>query len=234
MRPSLVGGIRARQAAGAFPVIAEVKLRSPKEGDLIRGRDPIAYARQLASAGAAGISVVTEAEHFGGSMDVLRRVVAAVDLPVLHKDFVTTTEQVDESAEAGSAALLLIAAHLDLGALGMLIEHARRRGIETLVEAHTAADARMVASLAGDLLGINNRDITVLETDDSDVTRTAELAGLYAGDRPVVSESSITSADDVRRAAAAGADAVLVGTAVLRADDPVAFVRSLAGVGWPA
>lgn len=234
MRPSLVAGIRSRQASGCFPVIAEVKMRSPKEGDLMAGRDPIAYAHQLASAGVAGISVVTEPEHFGGSLDVLRSVVAAVDLPVLHKDFVTTTDQIDESAQAGAAALLLIAAHLESDTISALVEHARARGIETLVEAHTAAEARLVASLTGDLLGINNRDITVLETDDSDVSRTAELAAWYSGGRPVISESSIASPDDVRRAAAAGADAVLVGTAALRADDPVAFLRTLTDVGWPA
>ena len=234
MRPSLVAGIRARQAAGVFPVIAEVKMRSPKEGDLMAGRDPIAYARQLASAGVAGISVVTEPEHFGGSMEVLRSVVAAVESPVLHKDFVTTTDQIDASAQAGAAALLLIAAHLDVDTLGALLDHARTAGIETLVEAHTADEARLVASVSGDLLGINNRDITVLETDDRDVSLTTELAHWYSDGRPVISESSIASADDVRRAAAAGADAVLVGTSVLRAADPVAFLRTLTDVGWPA
>lgn len=182
----------------------------------------------------AGISVVTEPEHFGGSMDVLRAVVAAVDLPILAKDFITTPAQIDAFAEAGAAALLLIAAHLDPDALAALIEHARSRGIETLVEAHTAAEADTVGALPADLLGINNRDITVLEVDDTDVSRTAELAGHYPAGRPVVSESSIASAEDVRRAAAAGADAVLVGTAALRAPDTVAFLRGLVEVGWPA
>lgn len=234
MTGSLVAAIRSRQAAGAFPVIGEVKVRSPKEGDLLTGRDPVAYARTMASAGVAGISVVTEAEHFGGSLELLRSVVAAVDLPVLAKDFVTTRVQVDELAEAGAAAMLLIAAHLDAGTLSGLVAHARTRGIETLVEAHTADEVRTVAGLAGDLLGINNRDITVLEVDDSDVSRTAELAGLYPPGRPVVSESAIASADDVRRAAAAGADAVLVGTAALRAPETAEFLRGLVEVGWPA
>lgn len=234
MTRSLTAAIRARQQAGAYPVISEVKARSPKEGDLLAGRDPAAYARLMASAGVAGISVVTEPEHFGGSMEVLRAVVAAVDLPVLAKDFVTTSAQIDAFAEAGAAALLLIAAHLDPDTLAELIDHARSRGIETLVEAHTAAEAATVGALPADLLGINNRDITVLEVDDTDVSRTAELAGHYPAGRPVISESSIASLDDVRRAAAAGADAVLVGTAALRAPDTVAFLRGLVGVGWPA
>ena len=234
MTRSLVAEIRDRQDAGVFPVIGEVKARSPKEGDLLAGRDPVTYALLMASAPVAGISVVTESEHFGGSMDVLRAVVAAVDLPVLAKDFVTTPVQIDALADAGAAALLLIAAHLEPETLAVLIDHARTRGIETLVEAHAAAETTTVAGLPADLLGINNRDITVLEIDDTDVGLTAELAGRFQGGRPIISESSIASAVDVRRAAAAGADAVLVGTAALRAADPVAFLRGLAGVGWPA
>lgn len=233
MSPSLVASIREHQGRGIFPVISEVKRRSPKEGDLLAGRDPVTYARTMASAGVAGISVVTEPEHFGGSMDVLRSVVAAVELPVLAKDFVTVPEQIDPFVEAGAAALLLIASHLDTETLAGLVDHARARGIETLVEAHTAEEVRIVGALSGDLLGINNRDITVLEVDDTDVARTADLAGLYPAGRPVVSESAIAGTDDVRRAAAAGADAVLVGTAALRAPDTVAFLRGLAGVGWP-
>lgn len=234
MTGSLVASIRARQHDNVFPVIGEVKVRSPKEGDLLAGRDPAGYARAMASAGVAGISVVTEAEHFDGSLDILRAVVAAVDLPVLAKDFVTTPGQLDALADIGAAAVLLIAAHLDVAELAGLIAHARNLGIETLVEAHTGAEVRVVGTLDGDLLGINNRDITVLEVDDTDVSLTAQLAGLYPSGRPVVSESAIASVDDVRRAAAAGADAVLVGTAALRATDPVAFLRSLTGVGWPA
>lgn len=234
MTGSLAASIRARQRQGVFPVISEVKVRSPKEGDLLAGRDPAAYAREMASAGVAGISVVTEAQHFGGSFELLRAVVAAVDLPVLAKDFVTSRAQVDDLAAAGAATVLLIAANLDVAELAALIEHARARGVETLVEAHTAQEVRVVAGLDGDLLGINNRDITVLEIDDTDVSRTAQLAGLYPPGRPVISESAIACADDVRRAGAAGADAVLVGTAALRAPDTAAFLRGLTAVGWPA
>nr|NLI49490.1 indole-3-glycerol-phosphate synthase [Propionibacterium sp.] len=234
MTGSLVASIRARQRAGIFPVLGEVKVRSPKEGDLLAGRDPVAYARLMAAAGVAGISVVTEPEHFGGSLDLLRTVAAAVGVPVLGKDFVTTPAQVDALADAGAAAVLLIAAHLTPAALADLVAHAHTRGVEALVEAHTAEEVRTVADVPADLFGINNRDITLLEVDDGDVTRTGRLARLYPPGRPVVSESAIGSPTDVRRAAAAGADAVLVGTAALRAPDPVAFLRTLAGAGWPA
>ncbi len=232
-RASLAAAIRARQAARVFPVIGEVKVRSAKSGDLLAGRDPAAYARLMASAPVAGISVVTEPEHFGGSMAILRAVVEAVDLPVLRKDFITRPEQIDESVNAGAAAVLLIAAHLTQDALATLIDHAHTRGIETLVEAHTPAEASVVASLPADLVGINNRDITVLEVDDSDVSRTEDLARLRPAGRLLVSESSIASAADVRRAGVAGADAVLVGTAALRAAHPAPFLRGLTDVGWP-
>lgn len=232
-RGSLAASIQARQSAGVFPVVSEVKVRSAKEGDLLGRRDPVDYARTMTAAGVAGISVVTEPEHFGGSMDLLRRVVAAVDLPVLHKDFVTTAAQVEESRAAGASAVLLIASMLEPDLLAELVDHARAVGIESLVEAHTAAEAGLVRDLPVDLMGINNRDITILEVDDTDVARTQQLAALRRPGVPLVSESSITSAADVRRAGRAGADAVLVGTAVLRAADTAAFLGELTGVGWP-
>lgn len=231
---SLTAAIRARQRDGVFPVIAEVKHRSAKAGDLLRGRDPVDYARLLTTQPVAGISVVTEPVHFGGSMDVLRAVTAAVDVPVLHKDFVTTVAQIDASKEAGSAAILLIAEHLSDELLAELAAHALAIGLEPLIEAHTAAEAHRVAAIETPLVGVNNRDITVLEVDDTDVARTQELAGLYPAGRVIVSESSIAGPEDARRAAAGGADAVLVGTAILRADDTAGFLRELIGLGWPA
>jgi len=107
---SLSASIRKRQQEGWFPVISEIKVRSDKEGDLLRGRDPVALAREMAQRPVAGISVVTERFHFGGQMGLLRAVAAAVDLPVLHKDFITTERQIEESATGGSSAVLLIAA----------------------------------------------------------------------------------------------------------------------------
>nr|WP_255436457.1 indole-3-glycerol-phosphate synthase [Tessaracoccus sp. MC1756] len=230
----MTASIRARQREGRFPVIAEVKHRSSKEGDLLRGRDPVDYARLLATQPVAGISVVTEPVHFGGSMEVLRAVAAAVGVPVLHKDFVTSREQIDVSREMGSAAILLIAEHLTDDQLRDLAAHALAVGLEPLIEAHTADEARRVAAVDTPLVGINNRDITVFEVDDTDVARTQELAGLYPPGRLVLSESSLTGSEDVRRAALAGADGVLVGTALLKADDAAMCLRSLIGVGWPA
>jgi indole-3-glycerol phosphate synthase len=232
-RRSLVASILRRQSEGWFPVISEVKARSRKDGDLLRGRDPVALAREMTQSPVAGVSVVTEAEHFGGSMDVLRAVAAAVDVPVLHKDFVTTEAQLRDSAAAGASAVLLITAMLDPGRLARLIEAARALGLEPLVEAHDQREIQSLEHLDFQLAGINNRDITVLEVDDGDVSRTEALAGALSRGRLLVSESAIATVADVRRAGRSGADAVLVGTAVLKAARPGTVLEELTSAGWP-
>lgn len=234
--PSLVASIRHRQRQGRFPVISEIKIRSEKEGDLLRGRDPVELARIMASCPIAGISVVTEPEHFGGSMDLLRAVVAAASplgLPVLQKDFITTERQIEESARCGASAILLIAEMTPEQDLPRLIESARSRNLETLLEAHSLKAFRTIADLPSNLLGINNRDITMFEVDDGDVGRTEELSRLRRDDRPLVSESSIAGPGDARRAGKSGADAVLVGTAILKARDPADLLQQMIAVGWP-
>ncbi|HET58137.1 MAG TPA: indole-3-glycerol-phosphate synthase [Deltaproteobacteria bacterium] len=232
-RPSLAASIRRRQAEGLFPVIAEIKVRSDKEGDLLRGRDPVELARSMAALPVAGISVVTEPEHFGGSIDLLRAIAGAVDLPVLHKDFVMTKQQVEESADCGASAVLLIAAMLDEYSLAQRIDEAARRKLETLVEAHTPEELKLIRRLPGTLLGINNRNITIFEVDDGDVGRTEKLSLKDGDGRVLVSESAIAGPNDARRAGKSGADAVLVGTAVLQSSDPTAFLKSMIDVGWP-
>ncbi|MFW6052639.1 MAG: indole-3-glycerol-phosphate synthase [Desulfosalsimonas sp.] len=231
---SLSESIRQKQGQGLFPVISEIKVRSEKHGDLLCGRDPAELAAKMSGCPIAGISVVTEPLHFGGSMNLLKTVAGIADLPVLHKDFITTEEQVAESADCGASALLLITAMLRPENLARLIEKARECGLQTLVETHTSDEIKKVESLGFDLLGINNRDITVFEIDDNNVGRTESLVRLCGKSRPIVSESSIESAGDVRRAGRAGADAVLVGTAVLRAENTTDFIHELVSVGWPA
>jgi len=204
-----------------------------KAGDLMRGRDPVALAREMAGCRVAGISVVTEASHFGGRMDLLRAVAAAVDLPVLHKDFITTDEQLEASAAAGATAVLLISAFLASERIDRLIRSARACGLETLVEVRSLAEIERVGHLPFDLMGINNRDITRYEVDGGDVGRTEALARFGKDHRPLISESAIRSAADTRRAGAGGADAVLVGTAVLQAERASDLLHALTSVGWP-
>ncbi len=225
--------IRKRQHEGWFPVISEIKVRSAKKGDLLGGRDPVVLAREMAKRPIAGISVVTEPLHFGGYMDLLRAVAANVDLPVLHKDFITTEGQIQESAACGASAVLLIAAMIEEELMIRLIEEAQRHGLETLVEAHNLAEVKKIEHLDFDLVGINNRDITIFEVDDTDVGRTEELAPFCKGSRPLISESSISTAAEVRRAGKSGADAVLVGTAILQAAHTADLLDELTSVGWP-
>lgn len=234
MSGRLAAGIRARQREGAMPVLSEIKVRSPKDGDLLRGRDPERLASTMAGAGIAGLSIVTAPTDFDGDIELVRRLRRAVDVPLLRKDFTTEVADLDRTVDVGADAILLTVCLLDDDTLGTLHEAAHERGLETLVETHTEQELARVRALGlrPDLLGINNRDIELLERDDGDVSRTERLAALVPDGQLLLSESSIDGPDAARRARDAGADAVLVGTWVLEADDPVAAIRALVSVGW--
>jgi indole-3-glycerol phosphate synthase len=232
---SLAGSIRRRQAEGLMPVLSEIKVRSPKEGDLLRGRVPDDLAAAMAATPIAGLSVVTEPAEFGGDLDLVRRVRPLVDVPILRKDFVRTEAGLDETVAAGADVILITVCMFDDEALTRLHAAARERGLETLVEIHDDKDVARVADLGlrPDLLGVNNRDILVGEVDDGDVGVTELLAPALPAGSLLLSESSIRGADDARRAREAGADAILVGTAILQAPDPAEMIRALIAVGWP-
>ena len=180
--------------------------------------------------------MVTEPIHFGGDLDIMRRVRPLVPVPILRKDFVRTEADLDETAEAGADAILLTVCLFDDEPLAQLHAAARERGLETLVEVHDDKDVARVVELGlrPDVLGVNNRDIQIGETDDGDVGVTEGLAPALPPGALLLSESSIRGADDARRARAAGADAVLVGTAILQAADPAEAIGALVAVGWPA
>jgi indole-3-glycerol phosphate synthase len=218
-----------------MPVLSEIKVRSPKDGDLLRGRSPEALAGAMAACAIAGLSVVTEADDFGGDLDIVRRVRPVVGVPILRKDFLHTEADLDETVESGADAVLLTVCMQDDEPLARLHAAARERGLETLVEVHDEDDLRRVRALGlrPDVLGINNRDILVREVDDGDVTVTERLAAGLPEGTIVLSESAIAGPGDAVRARAAGADAVLVGTSILQAPDPAAAIRALVGVGWP-
>lgn len=217
-----------------MPVLSEIKVYSPKEGDLLRGRVPEELAQLMASRPVAGISIVTEPNDFHGSLDLVRRIAPLVDVPILRKDFIRTAAGMQETAEAGASAVLVTVCLLDDELLVELCEAARACGLETLVETHDQADLDRVLALGlePDLLGINNRDIVRLEVDDGDVSRTEGLAARVPHGWLVLSESAISGPVDAERARAAGADAVLVGTSILRAADTAAAIDALVGIGW--
>ena len=208
-------------------MIPDIKARSPQEGDLLQGRDPVKLAKALAAAGAQVFSVVTEKEHFGGSLQILQEIVQAVSQPVLRKDFINSPQQLRETADTGARAVLLIASMLAKEQLYELIEYAHILGLEPLVETHNEEEIRSLNELDLSILGINNRNIVELETDDGSVKTTEELAGLAKSGTLLISESGIASPQDVKRAAQAGAHAVLVGTAILQARDPAQMYQNL-------
>ena len=213
-------------------LIAEVKKASPSAGVIREEFDPVAIARQYETAGADALSVLTDEQYFQGSLDYLRAVRQAVDIPVLRKDFIIDAAQVYEARAAGADAILLIAAALSPGALTDLMILATELRMTALVEVHDAAELMMVRSMVGfphaaySLLGINNRNLKTFEVDLGTTVRLAELAieGTH-----VVSESGIRTIEDVRRLKRAGVGAILVGETLMRCDDIPAAVEQLLG-----
>ena len=217
---SLPAALSAAEADGRVPVIAEVKPTSPTT-DGRRDADPVDLATAMVDGGAAALSVLTEPAHFGGSPDVLRDVRAAVDVPVLRKDFVLDEAQLD-TVEADT--ILLIARFLD--DLNGMVEAARERGFQPLVEVHTEAERDRALAAGADLVGVNNRDLARLEVDLSTFERVADGA---PDDVTLIAESGIGSAEDVRRMRGAGAEGLLIGSAIMDGD-VATNTRRLTGV----
>lgn len=213
-----------RPSPGAVRLIAEVKKASPSRGVLSSGLDPVALATTYATHGAHAISVLTDEKYFRGSLDDLRRVRAAVDVPLLRKDFTIDDYQLWESRAAGADAILLIVSILDGPLLGDLLAAAKGLGLAALVECHTAAEVDRALGVGCRILGLNNRDLATFETR---IETTLELLPLIPPGPIVVSESGFFTGDQVQRVVTAGARAVLVGEGLVRADDVAAKIREL-------
>jgi len=207
-------------------IVAEIKRRSPSRGEIRADFDPVAIAKAYAEAGAAAISVLTDEPGFGGSLEVLRQVRAAVDLPLLRKDFVIDPYQLDEARLAGADAALLIVAALSPGQLEALRAHAESLGLDVLVEVHDANELEVALGMGARVIGINNRDLTTFEVD---LATTEALAPRVSADAVVVAESGIFTPADVARLEAAGAHAHLVGESLMREPDPGRALAALRG-----
>ncbi|MEF8887919.1 MAG: indole-3-glycerol phosphate synthase [Haloarculaceae archaeon] len=215
---SFRAALERAEREGLVPLVAEVKPTSPTtdgEHDL----DPVATAEAMVEGGAAALSVLTEPEHFGGTPEDLRRVREAVDVPVLRKDFLLREEQLDTVA---ADLVLLIARFLD--DLEAMVAAARERGFQPLVEVHTTAEAERALAAGAEVVGVNNRDLARLEVDLGTFER---VAPTLSGSASLIAESGIGTVEDVRRMRDAGADALLVGSALMDGD-PRANVRALA------
>jgi indole-3-glycerol phosphate synthase len=215
------------QEAENAPVITEIKAASPSAGIMRKNVDANLIAESMEKGGAVGISVLTEPKHFHGSLHSLVEARKAVKLPILMKDIILSTVQLDVASKAGANAALLIKALFDRGYcecnVHEMIARAHSRGLEVLLETHTEEEFRSAAETHSDLIGINNRNLATLEVDLS-VTK-AILERNRAEGKVVVSESGITAATDVRFLHECGAHAFLIGSAVMLADNVEAKVR---------
>ncbi|MGE0480312.1 MAG: indole-3-glycerol phosphate synthase TrpC [Phycisphaerae bacterium] len=220
----------AAAPGGALPrLIAEVKRASPSAGVIRADFDPVAIAQRYHAAGAAALSVLTDGPFFGGRLTDLAAIRSAVPLPLLRKDFIIDAYQVHESRAAGADAILLIAEALRDAELVDFVALARRIDLTVLLEVHEAESLERVQRLfptppTGVLLGINNRD---LKRQVVDIAHTERLAPRARGAWPLVSESGVRTRADVQRLHAAGARALLVGEALMRADDPGGRIQEL-------
>ncbi len=223
--------LQAASDRGEIGVIAEVKRRSPSKGDLAVGLDPAAVAAGYEAGGAACLSVLTDAEFFGGSAADLAAAGAATSIPVLRKDFTVSAADVTDTRLMGADAVLLIAAALDEGELTDFHALAVEVGLDALVEVHDEGELERALAIGARLIGVNQRDLVTFEVD---ADRAVRLAPQMPDGVVRVAESGVQGAADARRLADAGYHAVLVGESLVTAADPsaaVAALRSARSVG---
>jgi indole-3-glycerol phosphate synthase len=218
------GRFREALAGPEIAVIAEFKRRSPSAGRLREQPDLREIVRAYERGGAAALSILTEGPHFEGSLDDLRQARAACALPLLRKDFILDPYQLHEAAAVGADAVLLIVAALDRHTLSTLHAAAAALGLDALVEVHDRAELEIALDVGTRLIGINNRDLRDFSVD---VRRTSLLLAEIPAGVAVVSESGIASAEQLRSLQEEGVKAVLVGEALMRADDPAEALREL-------
>jgi len=220
LRAALSRGQRAK-------LIAEFKRRSPSKGPIRADADPASLAMHYESGGAAAISVLTEEDYFGGSLDDLRIVRETASCPILRKDFIFDEFQVYESANAGADALLLIVAALDDKTLTRLRTLAEDElGMDALIEVHTPDEMRRAIDCGADIIGVNNRDLT---TFGLSLETSIELASMAPANAVLLSESGIGTREDIERLRAAGYQGFLIGETLMRSYDPAQLLRDLVG-----
>jgi indole-3-glycerol phosphate synthase len=222
-RPRFLGKWDRRNIA----LIAEVKRRSPSQGTISAALDPVAHAAAYAAAGASAISVLTDWPFFGGSLADLTAVAERVSVPILRKDFILDELQIAEARAAGASAVLLIVRALTPARLRELMTAAHDWDLATLVEVHDARELDVAMSTDAPFIGVNSRN---LDTFEIDIDAAHALLSRIPVDRIVIAESGMSTVADVRRAAEAGADGVLIGTALSAAPDPSTLARAVASV----
>ncbi len=225
--PDTRGFERALRARRNIGLIAEVKKASPSQGLIRDNFDPVAVSQAYSRAGATCLSVLTDEKFFQGSAENLRLVRAAVELPLLRKDFIADPYQIFEARLWGADAILLIAAGLDDVSMSELYAQARELDLDVLVEVHNEEEVERANAMGATMIGVNNRDLSTFQTD---LATTERLLPLIRSEAVKVSESALSTHEDVRRAELAGANAVLIGTAFCAEPDIESKVRAV--MGW--
>ncbi len=226
-REALKPSIKQRLAGADLSVIAEIKRASPSKGAIALDVDVVTQAKQYEASGATVISVLTDETYFKGSMDDLAAVAAAVDIPVLCKDFIIDRVQIDRAKAHGARLILLIVAALEQETLADLYAYAYAEGLEVLVEVHDEEELRRAEAIGAQIIGINNRNLKKFEVD---LQTSVGLLEQKQPDVRYISESGIKTVEEARLLHAAGADGILVGETLMRADDPQVFIREVSGV----
>lgn len=222
----VLGALRNRD--GAVKIISEVKRSSPSKGALAQIPDPAALASIYEAGGASVVSVLTEQRRFHGSLADLDAVRAAVDIPILRKDFIVTPYQIHEARAHGADLVLLIVAALEQNALVSLLERTRSLGMEALVETHSRLEALRALDAGASIIGVNARNLKTLEVDRSTVEQVIDV---IPQDVVAVAESGVAQAHDVFEYAKWGADAVLVGEALVTSGDPLSSIQDMVSAG---
>lgn len=217
-----------RDVPGAVSIISEVKRASPSKGQLSDIPDPAHLARLYEEGGAAMVSVLTEERRFHGSLADLDAVRAAVDIPVLRKDFIVTPYQIHEARAHGADAVLLIVAALEQPVLVSFVERVKSLGMTPLVEAHSRLEALRALEAGADLIGVNSRNLKTLDVDRRVVE---EVIDVIPAEVVAVAESGVRNSRDVLDYALVGADAVLVGEALVRSGNPLEQIKDMVSAG---
>ncbi len=207
-------------------VIAEIKMKSPSEGEIFPSADPAQIAKGYESAGAAAISVLTDQSFFGGSLDILKAVRDAVSIPVIRKDFIIDQKQISETIHYNGDAFLLIADALDQDSLYQLMNIGKKTELEFLVEYHAEKHAEFIIALNPEIVGINCRNLKTMATD---ITYFEKMISSLPSNSVKVAESGIHTSDDLEYVSDLGYDAALIGTSLMKTGNPEKALETLLG-----
>lgn len=205
-------------------IIAEIKIRSPRDGDLLGNRDPLSIAHSFETAGATALSFITGPVEYGGNTQLLKKICLETSIPVLRKDIISSGGDIKATMDFGAKAVLLIASLLEKDLLRNLVSLAHDMNIDTVVEVHSDSDIEKAICTECQLIGINNRDINRFEMDSGTVGVTEELRSLIPSNLKVISMSGIETSLDLERVLSIS-DAALIGTTLMKSGDPGAKLR---------